>query len=90
MNDLDVILAKANISLSIDQLGQWNDKKKNERTEQLIEILTQSFATFNQLEKEYLIARQRASEMAVELMKKDREIEEKTQEIKELKELLSF
>ena len=93
MNELDVVLAHANINVAVGKLRFSVDeiKEKNPQRSDLINSMEETISTlifssevFRTLEKEYRIARQRASDMNLYVMQQDkliRELKEKNEEL---------
>jgi len=93
MNELDVVLAHANINVAVGKLRFSVDeiKEKNPQRSDLINSMEETVSTlifsaevFRTLEKEYRIARQRASDMNLYVMQQDkliRELKEKNEEL---------
>lgn len=93
MNELDVVLAHANINVAVGKLRFSVDeiKEKNPQRSDLINSMEETISTlifsaevFRTLEKEYRIARQRASDMTVYTMQQDKlikELKEKNEEL---------
>jgi hypothetical protein len=81
MNELDVVLAHANINVAVGKLRFSVDeiKEKNPQRSDLINSMEETISTlifsievFRALEKEYRIARQRASDMNLYVMQQDK------------------
>ena len=93
MNELDVVLAHANINVAVGKLRFSVDeiKEKNPQRSDLINSMEETISTlifslevFRTLEKEYRIARQRASDMNLYVMQQEkliRELKEKNEEL---------
>lgn len=93
MTELDVVLAHANISVAVGKLkfSVMDIMENNPHRSDLIDSMNETISTlifsqetFRALEKEYRIARQRASDMNLYVMQQEkliRELKEKNEEL---------
>lgn len=54
MSLIDILLTRANLNSYISQLKMWNDKKPNDKVQEMITGLEEALDNFDWLEKAYI------------------------------------
>lgn len=82
---IDILLIRANLNGSISQLQLWNDKKSNQKVQEMIKHLQGSLEGFDFLEKEVIAQREYSRDIKKAYSNLDLHCKKLIEDLKDLK-----